>query len=140
MRTAIPAELRAQVRALEQERCAYCQSPEELTVTPFEVDHIIPVSALGETALNNVCLACPSCNRHKATRQLASDPATSEAAPLYHPRRDTWAEHFGWDFETLELIGRTPTGRATIAALHLNRAALVRLRRLWVKLGRFPPQ
>ncbi len=39
MGAAIPAALRAEVRALDNERCAYCLAPEELTVTPFEVDH-----------------------------------------------------------------------------------------------------
>lgn len=87
MGAVIPAGLRAQVRSLDQERCAYCQSPEELTVTPFEVDHIVPVSAEGETTLDNLCLACPTCNRYKATRQSAPDPETGQDAPLYHPRR-----------------------------------------------------
>ncbi|MGH2522100.1 MAG: HNH endonuclease [Anaerolineales bacterium] len=139
MGAVIPTHLRAQVRALDQERCAYCQSPEELTVTPFEVDHVVPVSAGGETTLDNLCLACPACNRHKATRQSAPDPETGQDAPLYHPRRDTWPAHFEWNADTGEFIGRTPTGRATLAALHLNRSTLVRLRRLWAKMGLFPP-
>ena len=140
MGTVISANLRARVRALDQERCAYCQSPEELTVTSFEVDHIVPVSAEGETTLDNLCLACPSCNRHKAARQSAPDPETGQDTPLYHPRRDTWPAHFEWNTETLEMIGRTPTGRATLTALRLNRPALVYLRRLWVKLSLFPPR
>jgi len=109
-----------------------------LTVTPFEVDHIAPVSAEGETTLDNLCLACPACNRHKAARQSALDPETGEDAPLYHPRRDPWSTHFEWNADTLEMIGQTPTGRATITALHLNRPALVRLRQLWAKIGLFP--
>jgi len=111
-----------------------------LTVTPFEVDHIVPVSAGGETTLNNLCLAGPTCNRYKALRQSAPDPETRLDTVLYHPRRDAWPDHFAWNADTAEFSGLTPAGRATLSALRLNRPALVRLRRLWAKLGLFPPR
>lgn len=47
MKISIPAYLRRQVREAFQHRCAYCLTPEELTVTTFEIDHIIPVQAGG---------------------------------------------------------------------------------------------
>jgi hypothetical protein len=37
------------------------------------------------------------------------------------------------------IIGLTPTGRATIEALHLNRANVVNLRRVLYALGEHPP-
>jgi len=97
MSATISAELRAQVHTREKNRCAYCRSPEELTVTTFEVDHIVPTSAGGETTPDNLCLACPTCNRHKSARQSAPDLETSQIVLLYHPRRQKWSTHFAWD-------------------------------------------
>lgn len=36
--------------------------------------------------------------------------------------------------------GLTPTGRATVVALHLNRATLVRARQAWSHVGWHPPR
>lgn len=30
----------------------------------FEVDHIVPAAGGGKTRLSNLCLCCPTCNRH----------------------------------------------------------------------------
>ncbi len=107
MSLAISVELRSRVRKRDHSRCAYCLTPEELTVTNFEIDHIIPVSAGGETTLNNLCLCCPTCNRHKGYRTKAIDPQTGQAIPLYHPRQQKWAEHFAWSEDKLQIIGIT---------------------------------
>jgi len=37
---------------------------------------------------------------------------------LFHPRRDTWEEHFAWDGS--RLLGRTSVGQVTIAVLAIN--------------------
>lgn len=66
----IPAELRRRVRAHFLQRCAYCQSSEALTAVTFEVEHIQPLSLGGQTDFENLCLACPTCNRHKANRVM----------------------------------------------------------------------
>jgi len=41
--TPIPAALRAQVHEIDNGLCAYYHTPEALTVTTFEIDHIVPV-------------------------------------------------------------------------------------------------
>jgi hypothetical protein len=135
MSSAISAQLRAQVRSRDKNRCAYCRTLDELTVTTFEVDHIVPLSACGNTVLDNLCLACPACNRHKGARQSAPDPDTDQIVPLYHPRQQKWSTHFAWSTDMTKIVGLTPTGRATVAALRMNRPQIVRLRRLWVKMG-----
>jgi len=140
MSPSISASLRSQVRNLDQDRCAYCQTPEELTVTTFEVDHITPSSAEGETTLDNLCLACPFCNRHKGKRHSATDPETGHSVPLYHPRRHKWSVHFAWSNDTSQIVGLTPTGRATVEALQMNRPRIVRLRQLWAKMGYLLPK
>jgi hypothetical protein len=105
----------------------------------FEVDHIVPRSAGGKTSLGNLCLSCPTCNRHKAARTHAEDPATGERAPLFHPVRDLWEDHFEWSEGATIITGRTLVGRATVHALHMNRPVMVELRRYWAATGLHPP-
>ncbi len=38
------------------------------------------------------------------------------------------------------VIGRAPTGRATVEALRLNRQSLVSARQIWVRHGLHPPE
>jgi len=59
------ATLRAMAFERDGEICGYCQTEEG----PFEVDHIIPRAAGGEDVLENVVVACRSCNRAKKDRQ-----------------------------------------------------------------------
>jgi 5-methylcytosine-specific restriction endonuclease McrA len=55
------AKLRIMAFERDGERCAYCGDGDG----PFEVDHIIPRIRGGENTLDNVCVACRSCNRSK---------------------------------------------------------------------------
>ena len=59
--------------------------------------------------------------------------------PLFHPREQRWEEHFTWNSDFTLIIGLTPTGRATISALQLNRSGLVNLRRVLYAIGEHPP-
>ena len=140
MNSDIPATIREQVRETAEGRCAYCRTPEELAVTTFEIDHIVPASAGGATVQENLCLSCPTCNRHKSARQSALDPQTGRTVPLFHPRQQNWATHFSWSDDTTRIVGLTPTGRATVEALQMNRPRMIRLRRLWLLLGKHPGQ
>jgi hypothetical protein len=110
-----------------------------LTVAIFECEHIIPRSAGGQTVLDNLCLACPTCNRYKAGRVAAIDPDTQAEVQLFHPYRDRWSDHFCWSSDATELLPLTAEGRATIIALRMNRSQLIRVRRMWVAMGEHPP-
>jgi hypothetical protein len=57
--------------------------------------------------------------------------------PLFHPRRQVWAEHFAWT-DRWRLVGKTAVGRATIRALGMNRPAILIVRRGLAKLGVMP--
>jgi hypothetical protein len=131
----IPQALPQAVLGAGQGWCAYCLSPEQMMGVAFEVDHIIPRSAGGRTQLDNLCLSCPTCNRHKARRPSARDPLSSRAVMLFHPKQDVWLHHFAWSADGAYIIGLTPTGRATVEALRFNRLALVQLRRYWRTTG-----
>ena len=134
----IPVELQRKTRACFASCCAYCRTAEVLTIAIFEIEHIIPRSASGETVFENLCLACPTCNRYKASRQTAPDPTTEKTVLLFHPHLQLWAEHFTWNEDATEIIGLTPVGQATISALKMNRPQLTRVRRMWFKMGHPP--
>ena len=136
----VPVDLQRAVRARCGNCCAYCHTAEDLTIVIFEFEHILPRALGGETILDNLCLACPTCNRFKADRTSAPDPATGEGVPLFHPQRHRWAEHFAWTEDGTRIVALTPTGRATVAALRMNRPQLVRIRRMWVAMGEHPPE
>ena len=105
----------------------------------FAVEHITPRKRGGQTVENNLALACQGCNEHKHTKVKTRDPLTGKLAPLFHPRRHQWAEHFTLSADDLEILGITPTGRATVAALQLNRAEVVNLRRVLSAFDEHPP-
>jgi len=135
--SAIPARLRRLVIRRAANRCEYCGLTQEGQEATFHVDHVIPRVAGGETVAENVALACVSCSLRKAARQRALDPHSGSEVALYNPRQHVWHEHFGW--EGVYLVGRTATGRATIAALAMNRALILAIRQELVALGRHPP-
>lgn len=134
----VPVELRKRVRSQFDDRCAYCQTAEHLTPVIFEIEHIIPSSHGGATVLENLCLACPTCNRLKSDRMLAA-VASSGQSRLFHPQRDDWEKHFRWSDDATELIGLTDVGDATISLLRINRPQYVRVRRMWVAMNEHPP-
>lgn len=131
--------LRQRVATQARHRCGYCLTSEAIVGTPMEIDHIIPQSLGGPTEEENLWLACSLCNDHKSDRIAALDPLTGAIVRLFDPRHQVWGEHFAWTIEGDQLIGLTPTGRATIAALHLNRPSLVKARQAWVAVGWHPP-
>ena len=70
----------------------------------------------------------------------AFDPGSRQMVPLFHPRHQPWHEHFAWNHDCTLIIGLTPTGRATVEELHLNRPGVLNLRHLLLLISRHPPQ
>jgi len=132
-------EIRRQVIEQAQGRCEYCQCWVEYTTESFEVEHILPVSRGGTTSLDNLAYACSGCNGHKYNKISASDSLDRTEAPLYHPRKQRWQDHFGWDTTYTKVVGLTPSGRATVDALQMNRPGVINLRRLLLLVGKHPP-
>ena len=86
----------------------------------------------------DIALTCPHCNSHKWSAVEAANPLTGASNRLFHPRVDDWTSHFEWSANTDgELVGKTPAGRATIAALQINDSSMIRLRILLAELGLF---
>jgi hypothetical protein len=119
--------------------CEYCHSQARFAIQPFSVEHIVPRSQGGRTVLDNLALACQGCNNHKYTKTHGRDPIGGALAPLFHPRQMQWSDHFAWSSDFSLVIGLTPTGRATVNELQLNREGLVNLRRILYTMAEHPP-
>jgi len=139
MKVYISVELQRQVRERFANCCAYCRTAEALTVVTIEFEHIVPRAAGGATVFDNLCLSCPTCNRHKSDLGSAPDPLTQKDVALFHPQQQRWRDHFSWNADATQVVGLTPTGRATIAALRMNRPQMIRVRRMWVAMNEHPP-
>ncbi|MGI8467034.1 MAG: HNH endonuclease [Pyrinomonadaceae bacterium] len=133
------SQLRNLVRKRAKEICEYCRIPESFSPQPFCFEHILPKFADGKTTAENLALACQGCNAFKATRTEFADEITETKAQVFNPRKQIWSEHFAWSADFTEVFGITPTGRATIKALKLNRIGLVNLRRALYVIGNHPP-
>lgn len=132
----IPDALKQLVRTRAYNRCEYCHLAQAGQAATFHIDHIIPVTQAGATSADNLALACVSCSLRKAAKLRAIDPLSQQEVRLYHPRQEDWTDHFTWDGVTL--IGQTPTGRATIEALQMNRPLLLAIRAEEQFWGRHP--
>ena len=130
----VPVGLARLVRERAGGRCEYCRLPQSSKEAAFHVDHIKQRSAGGATVEKNLALACVTCSLQKAARTHARDRVSKKRVPLFRPRQDRWADHFRW-MRSCRLFGRTPTGRATITALGMNRPAIIAIRQALVQLG-----
>jgi hypothetical protein len=119
--------------------CEYCRSQVDFATQSFSVEHIIPRSQDGRTILSNLAFACQGCNNHKYTKTEGYDPVSGKTVPLYHPRLQKWRDHFCWNDDFTLILGITPTGRATIKTVHLNRTGVRNLRRVLHETGKHPP-
>lgn len=137
----ISAEVERRVRAAAQNRCGYCLSPQHLVMARLEIEHIIPLAQGGSSDESNLWLACPLCNRYKANKTTAVDPATGKIVPLFNPHTQKWSEHFRWIESGLRIMGLTSTGWATVAALHLSDDPdVLEVRSYWILAGWHPPE
>jgi hypothetical protein len=133
----VPVPLRRLVRARAGERCEYCLVPEQLTLAPHWVDHVVAEKHGGQTEEGNLALSCVLCNQHKGTDLTSIDPQTGQIAALFHPRRDRWFDHFRLTRAHIEPL--TATGRVTVRLLQLNHPDRVEERELLLRLGLEPP-
>ena len=100
---------------------------------PFHVEHTIAKQHGGGDDLNLLCLACDRCNAYKGPNLSSVDPASGDIVPLFNPRQDVWKNHFL--LRGGEIVGLTPTGRATVRLLNMNARRRVQLREEWLDEG-----
>ncbi len=129
--------MQQQVRERAAGLCEYCHLPDALTTLPFQTDHIIAEKHGGLTTLENLAYCCLHCNAFKGPNIAGVDQGTQEVVRLFHPRKDTWEEHFAWDGS--RLLGRTSIGQVTIAVLAINAPYRLEVRKALIAEGVFPP-
>lgn len=65
-RPAIPTHVRKAVRERDGERCVYCGDE----AGPFHLDHVVPYSRGGDHEVDNLVVACATCNVSKGAKTL----------------------------------------------------------------------
>jgi hypothetical protein len=119
------------------DRCVFCRIPQEATpFFTFHVEHIVAKQHIGPSDHpGGLCLACNRCNAFKGPNLTSIDPDTQEIVLLFNPRKDSWNDHFL--LRRGEVVGITPTGRATVHLLNMNAPNRVELREEWHKGAAF---
>ena len=125
--------LRQQVQDRGNGRCEYCLFPEEHAYNPFQVDHIIAEKHHGPTIERNLAWSCYYCNTYKGPNIAGWIAEKDLVVRLYHPRKDTWSEHFDWNGPLL--IGKTDIGEVTVDVLSINHGDAVSVRRMLLDYG-----
>ena len=138
--TKVSVTLRGDVIRRAKGFCEYCRSNSAFSDSPFDVEHIVPISANGKTLSENLALSCHGCNLHKSSKIEGFDVVSEEIVRLFHPRNDEWNEHFAWAEEFSVIVGLTPIGRATVETLKLNRKGLFNQRKMLYVYGEHPPE
>lgn len=133
----IPARSRRLVVMRAGGRCEYCGLSQDSQEATFHIDHILPKAAGGSSIAQNLALACVSCSLRKEARRSAIDPHSGRRVALFHPRRQRWQDHFRWAGP--RVLGLSATGRATVAALRMNRPLILAIREEEILRGRHPP-
>ena len=122
-----------------------CVHKRKIAQTLFTLAFCLAITTIFNAHLlndeSNLWLACPICNRYKSDKITNIDSETGEIVKLFNPRTQIWSEHFSWTKDGLQIVGKTPTGRATVKALHLSDDAdVLEVRSYWVLAGWHPPE
>jgi HNH endonuclease len=104
--------------------CEYCRLLQAATGVRFHIEHLVPRSQGGATAMGNLALSCPGRNLAKAARTSGEDLA-GQVQPLFNPRDFDpwllgWHLHFTLDRGSGVIVPRTPTGEASVRTLQMN--------------------
>ena len=136
----IPDQIKINVRKTSRFRCGYCLLQQQYSPIIFQFDHYIPVAKGGTNDENNLWLACGNCNNAKSDNTECFDSATNLTVSIFNPRTQIWHEHFEWSENGAIIVGKTPTGRGTVALLKLNNERIVAVRREWISADWHPPK
>ena len=125
----VDAALRNVVRRRANDRCEYCHITQQHDpFFQFHVEHIVARQHGGATEETNLAFACHHCNLHKGPNLSGIDPLSGQIVSLYHPRTQVREEHF--ELRGANVLGLTPTGRATVRVLLMNSPTRLQLRAL----------
>jgi hypothetical protein len=134
--TYVPAHLRRLVRERAKDCCEYCLMPESVSFASHWIDHIVAEKHGGKTEADNLANSCILCNQRKGSDLGSIDPDTGALTPLFHPRRDRWADHFRLVKGLIAPL--TPIGRVTVGLLQLNHPDRIDEREQLIAAGVLP--
>jgi HNH endonuclease len=132
----VSAALRKQVIDRAQSYCEYCLLPEAFSIYHHEVDHLIALKHGGQTASDNLVLACLPCNRHKGSDLTSIDPVSGKVTLLFNPRIQLWGDHF--QLQEGYILGLSATGRTTVFLLRFNDLTRIQVRQNLIAYGLYP--
>lgn len=123
----LDADTRLRVRERAENRCEYCRLPQSSArFLTFHIEHVEARKHITDDSLDNLALACPDCNRSKGPNLVTLVPGSRTLVPLFHPRRDRWADHF--EFQGAWIVGTSEIGTATVRLLRMNLDERVEMR------------
>jgi hypothetical protein len=128
--------LRSEVAGRAQQRCEYCCIHEKDTGFRHQVDHIVSRKHGGKSTGENLAYACVLCNRSKGADVASVNEESGEIVRLFHPRRDSWADHFRLDASLIR--ARSEVGAVTLELLRFNAPERLAERGLLQTLGSYP--
>ncbi len=134
--SSLPPSLRQLVVERAQGTCEYCLMHQDVSIYSHEIDHVIAQKHGGQTIAQNLALACLPYNRAKGSDLTTFDPIGNDIVSLFNPRHQTWSAHFTLD--GANIVGLTPTGRATVFLLKFNIPARYLNRYVLIAQGRYP--
>ena len=137
-KTYISAELRRSVVLRAEGLCEYCLLHESDAFFPHQIDHIISEKHGGATETDNLALSCGNCNRLKGSDIASFVPGTSNLVRFFHPRTDTWSEHFALTGNGVFLEALSDVGAATAHIFGFNEEERLAERIFSREAGRFP--
>jgi hypothetical protein len=133
-KSSVPIKTRRQVVSRAGNKCEYCLLPAEASIVSLQVDHIIPELQQGPTVLENLALACKSCNVYKGYSVVKYYYESGKTVLLFNPRKELWKEHFSLQ-ETGIIASLSETGAATVDILRLNEKIRVEGRLVLISQG-----
>jgi hypothetical protein len=135
MSSLISDELRLLVKSQADRLCEYCLTHEDDGLFADQIDHIISIKHGGATELENLALACIFCNRQKGS-DVGTILADGSFTRFFHPRTDSWAEHFRLAAAMIEPI--TTIGYGTVCILRFNDTKRIAESEELIARGRYP--
>ena len=121
------AKTKRHIRKRAGQRCEYCQLHQDQSpLVPLQLEHVVPKKHGGTDAEDNLALACIDCNLAKSSNLTGIDPETGRVTLLFHPRTQTWSDHF--ERRGLLILGKTDVGRTTVRVLNMNSDEQIQLR------------
>ncbi|MEM9886463.1 MAG: HNH endonuclease signature motif containing protein [Bacteroidota bacterium] len=118
-------------------QCEYYRIYESNSFYTFQVEHIISRKHGGNSDLDNLAYAYPSCNRLKGSDLGSILLPDEQFFRFFNPRKNEWLDNFEVH-NSGSLYAKTSEAAITIKIFKLNHPDTVIERKLLIEMQRFP--